>query len=429
MSGLETRGAQRPLTLSFVDDELEQQYQLAAGRESYNGFRIIAVASGVVWAVAAAVLPVATGLEPGFAIAVALGMSAISFAIAAVAPWAKTLDRQHALAMLLTTANGIVILTLALIGGVLPGYAVAATTLLFAWAFVARTRFIYAAARTAVIGVAFVVAVELYVGPYNMALDLLLFAAAAVGTMLALRILERSRRLLFFQELVIRDQSELLQDEIAKSERLILNILPQSIATRLRNGEETIADEYGLVSVLFADIVGFTPLASRLSAREVVALLSGLFSAFDELVADRGLEKIKTIGDSYMAVGGLTDQHADHAADIVSLALAMHQEATRHEALGEPVRLRIGVHSGPAVGGVIGTRKLAFDLWGDTVNVASRIEGLCEPGHVLVSEATWQLVRGKFECEAKADRELRGHAPMRTYSILGPAAAAVASGS
>ena len=426
MAGLETRGAQHPLSLSFVDDELENRYQVAAGRESFNGFLAIALASGVLWAAAAVLLPVATSLEAGFAVAAALGMSAISFVIAAMAPWAKTLDRQHALAMLLTSANGIVILTLALIGGVLPGYGVAATGLLFAWAFVSRTRFIYAAARTAIIAVAFLVAVELYRGPYNMALDVLLFAAAAVGTLLALRILERSRRRLFFQELVIREQSQQLQEEMAKSERLILNILPQSIATRLRNGEETIADEYGLVSVLFADIVGFTPLAARLNAREVVTLLSGLFSAFDELVADLGLEKIKTIGDSYMAVAGLDDPSADQAVSIVSLGLAMQEEAARHTVLGEPLRMRIGVHSGPAVGGVIGTRKLAFDLWGDTVNVASRIEGVGEPGRVLVSEATWQLVRGHFECETNAHSELRGHSPVRTYSILGPAAGAVA---
>ncbi len=426
MSGLETRGAQRPLTLRFVDDELEKQYQLAAGSESLNGLRTIALASGVVWALATVLLPATTNLDNTFAIGVGLAMSIAGFAVAAVSGWAVTLDRQHALAAVLTSANGIVILTLALAGGVLPGYGVAATTLLFAWGFVARTRFIYAALRTSVIAVGFIVAVELYTGTYNMALDVLLFGAAAVGTLLALRILESSRRRLYFQELVIRDQSEQLLEESAKSERLILNILPASIAARLRNGEETIADEYGLVSVLFADIVGFTPLASRLNAREVVGLLSGLFSAFDELVSARGLEKIKTIGDSYMAVGGLTEPSADQAVSIVSLALAMQEEATRHVALGEPVRMRIGVHSGPAVGGVIGTRKLAFDLWGDTVNVASRIEGLSAPGGILVSEATWELVRDHFQCEAKADSELRGHAPVRTYSIIGPTTEPVA---
>jgi class 3 adenylate cyclase len=414
-----TRGAQHSLTLSFVDGDLERQYQLDAGRESLNGLRTIAVASGVVWALATVLLPATTDLDSGFAIAIGLVMSAAGFAVAAISGWAYTLDRQHALATILTSANGIVILTLALAGGVLPGYGVAATTLLFVWGYIARTRFIYASVRSGVIAVAFLIAVELYVGPFNLAMDVLFFFAAAVGTLLALRILESTRRRLYFQELVIRDQSEQLQEESAKSERLILNILPESIAARLRQGEESIADEYPMVSVLFADIVGFTPVAARLEPREVVGMLSSLFSAFDELVADRGLEKVKTIGDSYMAVGGLTGDPRQEAVTIVGLGLAMFAEAATRPILGQPLQLRIGVHSGPVVGGVIGSRKLAFDLWGDTVNIASRLEGLSKPGSILVSEATWKLIRHKYLCEAQADRELRGHSTMRTYSIVG----------
>ena len=414
-----TRGAQRPLTLSFADAALERQFQVDAGRESLNGFRTIALASGLVWALATVLLPTTTDLDPGFAIAIGVTMSVTGFAVAALSVWAKTLDRQHALAMFLTSTNGLVILALALAGGVLPGYGVAATTLLFAWGFVARTRFIYAAVRTAVIAVGFVVAVALYRGPSDLALDLLLFGAAAVGTLLGLRILESGRRRLYFQDLVIREQSGQLLQESAKSERLILNILPASIAERLRNGEVSIADEYQQVSVLFADIVGFTPLAADLEPRELVDMLSGLFSAFDDLVADLGLEKIKTIGDSYMAVGGLTDDATEQAVKTVSLGLAMIEESDRRPFHGQPLRLRIGVHSGPVVGGVIGSRKLAFDLWGDTVNVASRLEGLSKPGRVMVSEATWALVRDEFDCEAQAVSELRGHATMRTYSIEG----------
>jgi class 3 adenylate cyclase len=420
MSGLAARGDQHSLTLGFIDPKLEKQYQLAAGRESINGFRTIALASGVVWLVAALLLPTSTNLEPAFGIAVPLAMAATGFGVALLAPWAQTLDRQHALVMVLTSANGIVILALALISGLLPGYGVAATMLLFAWGFVSRTRFIYAALRTTVIAVGFIIAVELYTGPYNMALDVFFFAAGAVGTLLALRILERNRRRLFFQDLVIHEQTQQLQEESAKSERLILNILPASIAERLRNGEVSIADEYPLVSVLFADIVGFTPLAARLKPRELVDMLSGLFSAFDDLVAERGLEKIKTIGDSYMAVGGLTGDAREQAVNTVSLGLAMIEEANKRPFLGQPVQFRIGVHSGPIVGGVIGTRKLAFDLWGDTVNIASRLEGVSKPGRVLVSEATWMLVRDEFHCEAESDSMLRGHSTMRTYSIIGP---------
>ncbi len=167
MSGsVATRGAQHRLTLGFVDGELEKHYQRDAGRESLNGFRTIALASGVVWALATVLLPVRTNLDDGFAVAVGLAMSTTSFAVAALSGWARTLDRQHALATLLTTANGIVILTLALVAGILPGYGVAATTLLFAWAFVARRRIhLRRCAHAAVIAIGFIVAVELYTGP------------------------------------------------------------------------------------------------------------------------------------------------------------------------------------------------------------------------------------------------------------------------
>jgi class 3 adenylate cyclase len=320
---------------------------------------------------------------------------------------------------LLTSANGIVILALALIADSLPGYAVAAIMLLFAWGFVSRTRFVYAALRSAVVGVAFVVAIVLYRGSSSLVLDVLFFVAAVIGTLLALRILERNRRQLFYQQIVIRQQSDLLEAEMDKSEQLILNILPASIARRLRDGETTIADDYPAVSVLFGDIVGFTPLSAKLSAHELIEMLSSLFSRFDDLVTEHGLEKIKTIGDNYMAVSGLSGE-ADHAVKVVGLGLAMIDEANRHGAAGQKLQLRIGIHSGPVAGGVIGTRKLAFDLWGDTVNVASRLQELGPPDRVHISEKTWTLVRDSFECETLGENQLRGHSRMPTYAVIEP---------
>jgi class 3 adenylate cyclase len=418
MAQIASGGAQDPLTLTFLDRDLEERYQRAAGAESLNGFRAIALASGVIWVLAAFIVPMATRLSPTFTVVVAQGMAVVSFVVVALSLWAPTLDRQHALASLLTSANGVVIFALALVADFLPGYGVAAATLLFTWGFVSRTRFVYAALRTAVVSLAFLVAVILYRGPTNLVLDVLFFVAAAVGTLVALRILERNRRQLFYQELVIRRQSEQLTVEMAKSERLIQNILPASIATRLRNGETSIADDYPSVTVLFADIVSFTPLSARLTALELIDVLSRLFSRFDDLVAEHGVEKIKTIGDNYMAVGGLSNE-ADHAVRIVRLGLAMIDEAHTHEVLGRPLELRIGVHSGPVAGGVIGTRKLAFDLWGDTVNVASRLQEVGPPGRVHLSEATWLLVRDQFECEALGESQLRGHSGMRTYAVIG----------
>jgi class 3 adenylate cyclase len=315
-----------------------------------------------------------------------------------------------------------VIITLGAIAGALPGYGVAAATVLFAWGFVSRTRFIYAVMRTVVISVAFGIAVATYTGPTNLALDLLLFVASAVGALLALHIVERGRRRLFVQDLVIREQTEQLAGEIERSETLIHDILPASIAERLLDGERTIADDYPSVTVLFGDIVGFTPLAAQLGARDVIDLLRRLFVSFDRLAAQHGAVKVKTIGDNYMAVGGLTPGDTGHAPAIVRLGVSMLEEVARHEARGMPLELRIGVHSGPVVGGVIGTERLAFDLWGDTVNVASRLQELAPPGRVLVSERTMLLIRDRFTCEPLGARELRGHSRMNTYAVVGPIA-------
>jgi class 3 adenylate cyclase len=239
----------------------------------------------------------------------------------------------------------------------------------------------------------------------------------AVGVLLALHLVERGRRALFVQELVIREQADQLAVEMQKSTALIHNILPASVAERLLGGEQTIADDYPAVTVLFGDIVGFTPLSARLDARALIDLLGRLFSSFDRLAAEHGVVKIKTIGDAYMAVGGLTPGGGDQAAAVVRLGLAMLEEAGRHEALGQPLQLRIGVCSGPAVGGVIGTQRLAFDLWGDTVNVASRLQELAPIGRVIVEERTMLLIRDEFACEPLGPSELRGHSRMNTYAV------------
>jgi adenylate cyclase len=412
-----TRNATDRLSLRFLDDDLERRYQRQAGAESRNGYLLISLASAVVWAPAAFVLPLSTSLSPELTIPVGLGMSALSLLVALLARWATTLDRQHLLATLLTTANGTLIIALASIGAALPGYAVAAILAIFAWGFVSRTRFIFAALRTAVIALAFGVAVVTYPGPANLVLDVLLFSVGAVGVLLALHLVERGRRALFFQELVIREQADQLAVEMQGSTALIHNILPASVAERLLGGEQTIADDYPAVTVLFGDIVGFTPLSARLDARALIDLLGRLFSSFDRLAAEHGVVKIKTIGDAYMAVGGLTPGGGDQAAAVVRLGLAMLEEAGRHEALGQPLQLRIGVCSGPAVGGVIGTQRLAFDLWGDTVNLASRLQELAPPGRVIVEERTMLRIRDEFACEPLGPTELRGHSRMNTYAV------------
>ena len=358
------RGAIRRGSLRFLDDHVEQRYQRQAGAESQTGFRIATGAAAVMWLLAVVVVPTSTPVPPDLAIPVCFAMALFNSAGFLLSARADTLDRQHSIVSVLTAVNGLVILWLASAGGVLPGYGISAIMLLFAFGFVARTGFMFAAMRTAVIVVGFVVAAVLYPGRSSLLVDTFIFGAAVIGTLLALRLLEQSRRRVFFQDIVITRQADALRVEKDRADALLLNVLPESISSRLLAGELTIADEYPAVTVLFADIVGFTPLTARLPADEVVGLLGRLFARFDELVAERGLEKIKTIGDAYMAAGGLPEPLDDHAARVVDLGLAMIDVATRESDRVADLQLRVGVHSGPVIGGVIGHRKFAFDIWG-----------------------------------------------------------------
>lgn len=210
-------------------------------------------------------------------------------------------------------------------------------------------------------------------------------------------------------------QHRLLQAEQERSERLLLNILPESIAARLKETPEVIADRFDAVTVLFADIVGFTELAAMVDPETVVTLLNAIFSRFDDLAAEHGLEKIKTIGDAYMAVGGLPTPCPDHAEAAALMALAMRR------AIGEfaegRLQLRIGLHSGPVVAGVIGRRKFSYDLWGDTVNIASRMESHGVPGAIQISEATYRLLTGRFVCTPRGTISLKGRGAMTAWYL------------
>jgi guanylate cyclase len=212
--------------------------------------------------------------------------------------------------------------------------------------------------------------------------------------------------------------------EKARSDRLLLNVLPPLIAERLKKDEGVIADRFEAVTVLFTDIVGFTPLAARLSAREVVLLLDEIFSAFDRLAAEHGLEKIKTIGDAYMLVGGLPTPVDDHAGRVARAALAMRAFVERFSReRGLELSMRIGLHSGEVVAGVIGRSKFSYDLWGDTVNTASRMESHGAPGRVHVSEATRRLLGERFVCTDRGVITVKGKGEMRGYWLESEASA------
>jgi guanylate cyclase len=210
------------------------------------------------------------------------------------------------------------------------------------------------------------------------------------------------------------------QREHARSEALLLNILPEPIAERLKAGEAVIADEYSEVTILFADIVGFTKLAARTKPQELVNLLNQLFSAFDRLTRRHGLEKIKTIGDAYMVVGGLPVSQSDHATEIAEMALEMHAETARlGQELGEPLGLRIGIDSGPVVAGVIGEQKFAYDLWGDAVNTASRMESHGIADHTQLTESVYQRLKENYLCEKRGTINVKGKNEMTTYFLTG----------
>jgi guanylate cyclase len=203
----------------------------------------------------------------------------------------------------------------------------------------------------------------------------------------------------------------------AESDALLLNVLPRSIADRLRHGERVIADHYDEVTVLFADLVEFTPFAAREPPARVVALLNEIFTRFDELAEGRGLEKIKTIGDEYMIVAGAPEPRSDHAAAIVDMAIAMHAVvASVDPAAWYPIRLRTGIASGPAVAGVIGHRKFSYDIWGDAVNQASRMESSGLPDMIQVADSTRTLCGERYRFTAR-EVEVKGLGTMRTHLL------------
>jgi class 3 adenylate cyclase len=214
----------------------------------------------------------------------------------------------------------------------------------------------------------------------------------------------------------------LLLAERERSEQLLLNVLPAPIAARLKQGEEVIADGFPEVTVLFADLVDFTRRSQETSPERVVRMLDDLFSALDGLAERHGLEKIKTVGDAYMVVGGLPEPRPDHAEAVAEMALAMREEVARHlDPGGRPLAVRIGIDTGPAVAGVIGRRKFSYDLWGDTVNTASRMESHGVAGCIQVTDRAYRRLRERYRFERRGLVEVKGKGQMVTWFLVGRA--------
>jgi len=416
----------RPLTATFVDAHLEAAFRaehFELGIKRYTRLSIglssvVYLAYGVHDAfVVPAVREQAWLLRYGVFLPVAAAVFAFTFA--------RAYARLHQAAMLLFgMAANLVVLC---IGAVAPpagfyiytGYSILFVTL---GPFIARMNVVTQVVYT-LLTVALFVGLAAWVShpdaPVVVSIASTLLALGAIGAIVA-RENEAQARHMFLQRRTIRAQLVELDDERARSEALLLNILPVSVAERLKADGRSIADGFAEVSVLFADIVGFTSMAGRLPPQEVVRRLNDLFSTFDDLADELGVEKIKTIGDAYMAASGLGHGADEHARTMAEMALGMRERAARaSERFGEPLVLRIGIHTGPVVAGVIGKKRFIYDVWGDTVNTASRMESHGTPGAIHVTEEMAERLREAYVLEERGVIEVKGKGPMRTFYLVG----------
>ena len=263
---------------------------------------------------------------------------------------------------------------------------------------------------------------------HNTSQDMMIANAMVVGNAVIIAALGCAGRELAARREFLTDLA--LAEAHARVDDLLHSMMPHEIVARIQAGESTIADIHGEVSIVFADLVGFTALSRQLSASTLVAILNKVFSRFDAAAGRLGIEKIKTIGDAYMAVGGLSygQDARDHAERMAEFALAMRDIAAELAAETElPLAVRVGLHVGPVVAGVIGVKKPAFDCWGDAVNMASRLEHACGPGAVLISEPAYERLRGHFRVEAAPVVDLKGIGLSKVYLLHDRIAATVAA--
>jgi class 3 adenylate cyclase len=341
------------------------------------------------------------------------------FAMAFMPGYERLRGIQVALSVLLTgvALSGIALIVPSVIGGTVTTVSIT-VTLLFGLVFMGAGQLVVVAPAALIVAAAALVTTG--VGAPDWAhrsaywLGIVSTVAGSIGAA-------------YFVEMYVRrdfmHQRE-LEEERRTSERLLLNVLPAPIAVRLKAGEEPIADRHAEATVLFADIVGFTIISSKVSPDEMVELLNSVFTEFDQMAARHGLEKIKTIGDAYMAVGGLPTRRDDHAEACANLALEMQSALEGRVApSGDPLQVRIGINTGPVVAGVIGSSKFAYDLWGDAVNTASRMESHGVPAGIQVTESTYRRLRGKYRFEERGEVDVKGKGLMPTWLLTGREAA------
>jgi adenylate cyclase len=252
---------------------------------------------------------------------------------------------------------------------------------------------------------------------YRFMIPLTLLAFGLIYAVYTLRVYQIKQENIKLEALVQIRTKELFAEK-ETSERLLLNILPKNIAERLKNGESNIADSFAQVTILFADIVGFTKLSQTVNPWELVSKLNDLFSRFDKISVDLKVEKIKTIGDCYMVVAGLPEITSDHASTMIEVAKQMLSAIEDfNKTYQTTLAIRIGINTGEVVAGVIGTHKFIYDLWGDSVNTASRMESHGVPGRIHVTESTYKMVKDKYQFESRGVMEIKGKGKMETYLL------------
>jgi class 3 adenylate cyclase len=415
-------GTRAPVTLRFLDAALERAFQADVGAESAVRTRRGPVQATAAWCLLALLLPLVVPLHFLALEAPVAGAVAVNVAgWAILSRGAPSFDRQQTV---IGVVNGIAALcSLALVvsagdefflrygaGGMM-------LTIVFGQLMV-RLRFVTAVLTStpSLIGYLIAAAARLERGALvaNAFLVVMTFVVVAASSYA----FEVSTRALYHQRRVIAAQGLALEREKEKSDRLLLNVLPRSIAARLRENQEALAESFDGATVLFADIVGFTKLAARVPAPELVALLDEVFSRFDDLAERHGVEKIKTIGDAYMVVGGVPERSDDHTTRVAAMGLDMLTAVAELERVaGLGIALRVGMHTGQVVAGVIGKKKFSYDLWGDTVNTASRMESHGAPGRVHVTEETYERLREAFALSPRGTIEVKGKGEMRTWFL------------
>jgi adenylate cyclase len=222
---------------------------------------------------------------------------------------------------------------------------------------------------------------------------------------------------LFYRQIIYTEN--LLEQEHERSEKLLRNILPEQVATRLKTQPGSIAEMSPSVTVLFADIVGFTGIASTIQPVHLISILNEVFSSFDELASNYGLEKIKTIGDAYMVAGGIPVAMENHSEAVANMALAMLESISTFEFNNIPLQARVGFHTGPVIAGVIGRNKFSYDIWGDAVNIASRLESHGQAGKIQVSRVVYEILKDKFTFQKRGEITIKGIGPMETFFLTG----------